>query len=487
MIGFVGKKILVDASRRQFLVSALGVAVAPRLFSQRKAPPNVLFIAADDMNTNLGCYGHPLVKSPHIDRLARRGVVFERAYCQFPLCGPSRASLLTGRRPDSTRVLGNNIDFRDALPNCVTLPQLFKNNGWRTVREGKMFHMNVPGEVTLNRFQDEPSWHVSTSPGGLELKSTPEFPEGAQGRAASMDWIRTADEKNQSDANVAERAIAFLESHRKDPFFLAVGFLRPHLPFVAPGRFFDLYPLETIPLPENPPGDLDDIPAAHRGVRPYLWEHMKTHARGPLTEQGMREARRGYYASSSFMDEQVGRVLAGLEQLGLAENTIVVFWGDHGWSLGEHTHWQKMSLMEEVARVPLIIAAPGKRGNGKKSRALVEFIDIYPTLAALCGMTAPPELEGRNMEPLLEKPQQAFKQAAFTQIAYEGIRGLSVRTDRFRYNTWRGLGGGEELYDHQTDPGEFTNLAGKTQWTRELERHRALAQEFGLERAFGPA
>jgi uncharacterized sulfatase len=465
----------------------LGASLAPRLSGQRGAPPNVLFLAADDLNTNLGCYGHPLVKSPHIDNLAGRGVLFERAYCQFPLCGPSRASLLTGRRPDQTRVLGNNIDFRDALPDAITLPQLFKNNGWRTVREGKMFHMNVPTEVTLNRFQDEPSWHSSVSPGGLELKSTPSTSADSHGKASSMDWIRTADEKDQSDTNVADRALAFLESHRNEHFFLAAGFLRPHLPFVAPGKFYDLYPLKNIPLPNNPPGDLDDMPAAHKGVRPYLWEHMKTHGRGALTEKQMQEARRGYYASTSFMDQQVGRVLQGLEKLGLADNTIVVFWGDHGWSLGEHTHWQKMSLTEEVARVPLIVAGPGKRGNGKKSRALVEFLDIYPTLAALCGLQAPPQLEGKSMVPLLDNPQQAFKPAAFTQIAFEKIRGLSVRTERFRYNTWRGLGDGEELYDHQSDPGEFTNLAAKPQWSAELERHRGLAREYGLERAFGPA
>jgi uncharacterized sulfatase len=328
---------------------------------------------------------------------------------------------------------------------------------------------------------------VSTSPGGLELSSTPDSTDGSQGKASSMDWIRTADEKNQSDTNVADRALAFLESHRNEPFFLAAGFLRPHLPFVAPGKFYDLYPLDRIPLPDNPPGDLNDMPAAHKGVRPYLWEHMKTQGRGALTEKEIREARRGYYASTSFMDEQVGRVLSGLEKLGLAENTIIVFWGDHGWSLGEHTHWQKMSLTEEVARVPLIVAAPGKRGNGQKSRALVEFLDIYPTLSGLCGLQAPPELEGTSMAPLLDQPQEAFKQAAFTQIAFEKIRGLSVRTEHFRYNTWRGLGDGEELYDHQTDPGEFTNLAGKPQWTGELERHRALAREYGLERAFGPA
>ncbi len=468
-------------TRRAFLASALA---APG-FAQSGRKPNVLFIAADDLNTGLGCYGHPLVKSPNLDRLAERGVLFERAYCQFPLCGPSRASLLTGRRPDNTRVLGNNIDFRDALPDAVTLPQLFKNNGWWAVREGKMYHMNVPKEVTLNRFQDPPSWNVSTSPGGPEQKSPAEGGESGRGSSSGMEWVRTVDGRGQSDSNAADRALAFLESNRKDPFFLALGLVRPHLPFVAPGKFFDLYPLDRIPLARNPPDDLDDIPAASKGVRPYLWWDMEQHKGGRLSEKGMRETRRGYYAATSFMDEQAGRVLDGLEKMGLAENTIIVFWGDHGWSLGEHTHWQKMTLMEEVAGVPLIIRAPGLPGNGKRSRALVELVDLYPTLADLCGLKAPSEIEGHSLKPLLERPERTFKEAAFTQIAFEGIRGLSVRTARFRYNVWHGLGGGEELYDHVADSGEFANLAGKPRWENELERHRALARAYGLERAFG--
>lgn len=473
-------------SRRSFLASSIAAgAFAAGSCTQSRSRPNVLFIAADDMNTSLGCYGHPLVKSPNLDGLAARGVRFDRAYCQFPLCGPSRASLLTGQRPDRTRVLGNNIDFRDALPDTVTLPQLFKNNGWYTAREGKMFHMNVPREVALDRFQDAPSWHHSVSPGGPETDSEAEGGASGRGVNSGMHWVRTIDGQGQSDSNAAERALAFLEEHRSEPFFLGLGLLRPHLPFVAPGRFYDLYPLEEIPLPRNPPDDLDDIPEAAKGVRPYLWWDMERHQGGKLDEKGIRETRRGYYAATSFMDEQAGRVLGGLQRLGLEENTIVVFWGDHGWSLGEHTHWQKMSLMEESVRVPLIVAAPGKAGNGSPSRALVEFVDLYPTLAELCGLTPPPYVEGESMARLLDNPGQSFKRAAFTQIAYEDIRGLSVRTDRYRYTQWKGMGDGEELYDHETDPGEFRNLAKDRGHADALRSHRAIAAEYGLERAFG--
>ena len=444
--------------RRNFLSSLAGLGLG----ANRKT--NVLFIAADDMNTALGCYGHPVVKTPNIDRLAARGVRFDRAYCQFPLCGPSRASLLTGLRPDTTRVLGNNIDFRDQLPDAVTLPQLFKSNGYYSAREGKMFHMNVPTEVTLPRFQDERSWHHSSSPGGPEAKST----NGELHRASTLQWMPTTDGQGQSDSNCAERALALLEQHRNEPFFLGVGFLRPHLPFVAPGSFFDQYPLDKIPLPVNPPGDLDDIPAAAKAVRPQIWNHLK------LDERGIREARRAYYASTSFMDQQLGRVLDGLDRLGLAGNTVVVFWGDHGWSLGEHTHWQKMSLMEEVARVPLIVTAPGRVGNGKASRALVEFVDVYPTLAELCGLRPPAGLAGKSLMPLLKRPAAAHKQAAYTQIAFEEITGRSVRTDRFRYTRWTGRGGGEELYDHRKDPGEFRNLASEGAMAKVVAEHRAL-------------
>lgn len=459
-----------SVSRRSFLAAAC----AAQAYAKSKKRPNILFIAADDMNTGLGCYGHPLVKSPHIDSLAARGVMFERAYCQFPLCGPSRASLLTGLRPKATQVIGNNVDFRAAVPNAVTLPQFFKNNGWFAAREGKMFHMNVPTEVTFNRFQDEPSWNHSVSPGGPENGSRPD--EGiavARGVNSGMHWLRTADARGQSDFNAAERALALLEQRRNDPFFLAVGFLRPHLPFVAPGRFFDMYPLDSIPLPANPPDDLDDIPAAAKGVRPHIWNH------GKLDEKGMRETRRGYYAATSFMDEQVGRVLDGLNKLGLAGNTIVVFWGDHGWSLGEHTHWQKMSLMEEVARVPLVVAAPGRRGNGKASRALVEFVDIYPTLADLCSLKPPPGLAGESLVSMLDRPDRSVKPAAYTQIAFEDIRGLAVRTDRYRYIQWHGRGGGEELYDHASDPGEFRNLAASPGMDYVLRDHRRLASQYG--------
>ena len=440
-----------------------------QLLSQSKQKLNVLFIAADDLNTSLGCYGHPVVKSPNVDRLAAGGVRFDRAYCQFPLCGPTRSSLMTGRRPDVTKVLENNVDFRQYLPDVVTLPQLFRQNGWYAAREGKMYHMNVPAEVTSPKYQDPPSWDHSVSPGGPELKSEGEVHRlSKDGVTFGMQWMSLASGQGQSDTNAADHALTILEEHKSGPFFFGLGFVRPHLPFVAPSKFYDMYPLDSIPLPVNPPDDLDDIPAAHKAIRPQLWNHMK------MDERMIRQARRGYYASTSFMDEQLGRVLVGLEKLGLAGNTVVVFWGDHGWSLGEHTHWQKMNLMEESTHVPLIVRAPGRKGNGKVCRSLVEFVDLYPTLAELCGLNPPDGLEGQSMVSLLDNPARGFKKAAFTQIKFEDIVGRSVRTDQYRYTQWEGRGGGEELYDHRADPGEFTNLAGKPEAKSALEAHRAI-------------
>ena len=455
-------------SRREF---AAMLAAGAAACNRSEPPPNVLFVASDDLTSTLGCYGHPVVKSPNIDRLAARGVRFDNAYCQFPFCGPSRASLMTGMRPDTNGVVTNSmVNFREKHPDAVTLPQLFKNSGWRSMRVGKMFHMGVPGGVGTMRHQDPPSWDVSISPPGDEDESAgpggdpnPDLRNGLK-----MQWVQTADASGQADAAAADTAIDLLEGVADQPFFMGLGFVRPHVPFVAPVEFFDMYPLEEIELISNPPDDLDDIPPPAKNLRPFLWNQMG------MSEENQRISLRGYYASVSFMDQQLGRVLDALERLGQADRTIVLFFGDHGWHLGEHTHWQKMSLMEESVKAPLIISAPGMRGNGRASRAMVEFIDFYPTLADLCGLTAPAELEGVSLAPLLDDPSASVKDAAFSQVQWEGrIFGRTVRTDRYRYIRWEGDGGGEELYDHQTDPREFENLASDPQHGDVLERMRS--------------
>ena len=452
--------------RRSFLTTALGAVAAP------KRPLNVLFVVSDDLtSTALGCYGHPLVQSPHIDSLAAGGVRFDRAYCQYALCAPSRASFLTGLRPDTTRVLTNGPDFREFLPDHVTLPQLFKNNGYQAIREGKMFHMGVPGTVGTDKWQDSASWTHNGSPQGKEQFSKGEAKNLTPHIAAGvgMQYVKTPDASEQADFDAANRAIGHLEKHRNEPFFLGLGFVRPHVPFVAPSEYFDKYPLAKIRLAEKRANDLDDIPAVVARTLGNTAGNMK------MNEDQQMEALRGYYAAISFMDAQLGRVLGTLDKLGLRENTVIVFQGDHGWHLGEHTFWQKRSLMEESAKVPLVISAPGRKARGQGCKALVELVDVYPTVAGLCGLAGPATLEGKTMQPLLDDPKRGHKQVARTQLTTPKVDGRAVRTADFRYIRWKSEGEtAEELYDHRKDAREFTNLVGDRKYAAELERHRAM-------------
>jgi uncharacterized sulfatase len=454
-------------NRRSFLATGLAAAA-----SAQSRPMNVLYVISDDLSpTALGCYGHPLVQSPNVDSLARAGTRFSRAYCQFALCAPSRASFLTGLRPDTTRVLSNGPDFRDFVPNAVTLPQLFKNNGYQSIREGKMFHMGVPTTVGTPQWQDAASWTHNGSPQGKEHNSRGEgrnlTPDIGEGRA--MHFVKTPDPSEQADFDAANKAIAHLERHRNDPFFLGLGFVRPHVPFVAPGKYFDLYPMSKIRPFANPPNDLADIPAIVPRVLGTTANHMG------MNEDQQRQALQAYFASISFMDDQLGRVLRTLDALKLRDNTVIVFQSDHGWHLGEHTFWQKRSLMEESARVPLIVSAPGKRGRGQACRSLVELVDVYPTVAGLCGLKPPSNLEGKSLGALLDNPAAPHKAVATTQLNAGKTKGRSVRTENFRYIRWEeGPETAEELYDHRADPHEFTNLAANPASRAELDRHRRL-------------
>ncbi len=465
----------MTVSRRSLL--AAGALAAPFLLLGRKSSaavrPNVLFIASDDMNNNLGCYGHPLVKSPNLDRLAARGVRFDRAYCQYPVCGPSRVSLLTGLRPDTTRVFDNQMAVRDTLPDAVTLPQLFRANGWLSVRAGKMYHMDVPGSVGTDKWDDPPSWDIAISPPGKEQHTAGKGRNITAGKRARWEYVAfEGDGKDQADERATEIAIETLSKNRNRPWFLGLGYLRPHLPHVAPARFFDLYPLGSIEPVVNPPGDLDDIPLASEIA-------INTRARdmGGMSETDKKEAIRAYYASASYMDWQVGRVLEALEKTGQAARTVVVFWGDHGWHLGEHHRWHKRSLFEESMRAPLIVAAPGRKGNGQGCRRLVEFVDIYPTVAELGGLKLPAELEGQSLAPLLGNPARAWKAAAFSVVtAPNGIVGRAAVTERHRYIRWSGPHPDEELYDHQTDPREYTNLAREARHAETLGRMRKVLE-----------
>ena len=413
---------------------------------------NVLFIAVDDLNTDIGCYGNKYVKTPNIDRLAKRGVKFDRAYTQFPLCSPSRSSLLTGQRPDVTKIYELQTHFRKTLPDVVTLPQLFKNNDYYSARVGKIYHYGVPGQIGTDGLDDAISWDNKVNPKGrdkteesLVKNLTPD-----RGLGSALAWHASeGTDEEQTDGMVATEAIKILKEKKNVPFFLAVGFYRPHSPYVAPKKYFAPYPLATIPLPKEVENDLEDIPEAALFTKPSHWG---------LSVAERKEALRAYYATITFMDAQVGRVLDELDRLKLADKTVIVLWSDHGYNVGQHGQWMKQSLFENSAHVPLIISVPGGT-KGQSSGRTVELLDIYPTLAELCGLAPAQKLGGKSLTTLLKTPDGIWDKAAYTQVRRNQIFGRSVRTERFRYTEWDGGKAGVELYDHQTDPNEFTNLA----------------------------
>lgn len=420
--------------------------------------PNVLLIMADDLNCRLGCYGDPLVKSPNIDRLAREGVRFDRAYCQYPLCSPSRSSFLTGRRPDATGVLTNpgntsHPHFRDKLPEAIAMPELFRKNGYAVVRVGKLYHYNVPKGIGTPGLDDPRSWDRTFNPKGRDTDDEPRIFTLAKGQfGGTLSWLAAdGTDAEQTDGLAATRAVALLRELKGKPFFLAVGFYRPHTPYVAPKKYFDAYPVSSINLPKVPAGHDAAIPTPAIANR-------KAEEKG-LTDELRRQAIQAYHASTSFMDARVGELLDALDRLDLAKNTIVVFASDHGYHLGEHNLWQKSSLFDGVARVPLIIRAPGNKGAGQGSPRTVEMIDVYPTLADYCGLKAPGELEGLSLKTFLDNPGAARERPAYTQVRRPMADGRSVRTERHRYTEWNKGEKGRQLYDLDADPLEHNNLA----------------------------
>lgn len=423
----------------------LALPFAAPLIAQPSRRLNVLLIAVDDLNNRLGCYGDPVARTPNIDRLAGRGVRFDHSYCQYPLCNPSRTSLLSGRRPDTTRIHDNRTAPRTFLGDVAFLPEHFRAHGYFTGRVGKVAHA---------AFEDAVTWDVSenaqrTAP--LELKQ--QRAARPPGEALKLEWVPTGNrDEDEPDGRTARRVARLIEQKRDKPFFLAAGFHKPHLPWVAPKKYFDMYPPEKIVLPATPPDDRDDIPPIAL---------TRTAGDEQMTDLDRRKAIAAYHACTTFMDAQVGVLLGALDRLKLWESTVVLLFGDHGWHLYDHLGlWRKMTVFEEAARAPLIVAAPGRR-RGVGCPRLVEFVDIYPTLSELCGLPRPGGLEGTSFAPLLSDPQRSWKKAAFTVVARaRGVMGRSVRTDRYRYTEWDDDGKVAEIYDHEKDIHEFRNLAG---------------------------
>lgn len=417
--------------------------------------PNILFIAVDDLRPELGCYGRREIHSPHIDRLAARGMLFERAYCMVPVCGASRASLMTGIRPTPSRFLVYDTAIDHDAPHVTPLHTHFRTHAYQTVSLGKVLHVKGDAAAGWSKPEWQPALPMYATPASLETyrKRSQRDPRL---RGPATEAADRPDER-YGDAVLATQAIAELEQlARGGPFFLGVGFLKPHLPFVAPQRFWDLYDPARIELPDHRHRPTD-VPAAALSS----WGELRCYAdmpgEGPLTDEQARRLIHGYRACVSFVDEQIGRLLDAVDRLGLADDTIIVLWGDHGWNLGEHGLWCKHVCYETTMRAPLIVAAPGKPGGGR-ARGLVEFIDIYPSLCELAGLPLPPHLEGTSFVPLLTDPDLPGRPAAAGRFG----SGDTIRTDRHRFSEYTGPQGaaaGRMLFDHETDADEQVNLA----------------------------
>lgn len=474
------------SSRREFLYSLGSMLTVKARSAARTAKRwNVLFVGVDDLRPQLGCFGDSFAHTPNIDAIARRGTVFRSTYCQQALCGPSRASLLTGLRPDTTGVYDLNTRFRDMLPDAVTLPQMFKQNGYFTQNIGKIFH----GNIVMN---DPESWSV---PEQLNMVTKSDQYVLEKNRDPKNAWHKTAAtecvdvwDAAYIDGRIADAGVKALRQMNGHPFFLAVGFNKPHLPFAAPKRYWDLFHRSDVPMPANPHRP-EGCPSF--SIAPYseLRSYDEMRRYGLIPEDVVREVIHGYYAAAAYTDANIGLLMQELERRGLRENTIVVLWADHGWHLGELDYWGKTTNYEVCTRVPLIVSVPGKARQ--TSEALVELLDVYPTLAELCDLVPPRRLQGRSFAHLLDDASLPGKKAAFSQFprkdvntGNERLMGYSMRTTRYRYTEWLGAGyslRATELYDQQNDPHETRNIASAASNAQVVQELSAmLHQELSL-------
>jgi len=479
--------------RREFMRLAAGACLSslslPVLAAREKKRPNILFIAVDDLRPELNCYGRTQIISPHLDQLAETGMIFTRAYCQQAVCSPSRTSLLTGLRPDSTQVYDLETHFRDTVPEVITLPQQFKENGYFVTGMGKIYHGHLNDAASWSEPYlqvDGGQWYVEED----NLNYVRDLIDQRKKKGVKRPGQRAysypyeagdVPDEAYRDGAMTSLAEATLERlARKDqPFFLGVGYIKPHLPFNCPKRFWDLYKREDISLADNPFAPEGCPPLAlHNSGELRAYRDVPP-GNEPIPDDLAKTLIHGYYACTSYTDHNIGRLLAKLDELKLAEDTIVIVWGDHGWHLGDHGLWCKHTNFESATRVLMMIRVPGMKTAGTSCDALTEFVDIYPTLCDLAGLPLPPHLEGTSYAPLVEDPKQPWKRASFSQYPREGLRimGYSMRAERYRYTEWIREGGKVEdieLYDHEKDPQENTNLAVLP---AHAERVKALGQQ----------
>ena len=466
------------------LCFALFLLVGNRAPVTASDPLNVLFISVDDMNCDLGAYGDPLVKTPNLDRLCKMGVRFDAAYCQQPLCGPSRASLMTGLRPDTLDMHTLKHELREKNPDVITLGQLFRKHGYFSARSGKIYHYGNPSMIGTDGNDDPQTWDMRDNPIGIDRSQQERIIRYGAGQEKNKNlgismawWDPESEDVEHTDGMVASRVIEWIQEKKDQPFFLAAGFFNPHCPYVAPKRYFDLYPMDQIQIQdlESAKQDLLDVPemAIQRDTRnwPYYFKDISI--------DEARKCKQAYYATISFVDAQVGRLLDTLKNNDLIEKTIIVFWSDHGYFLGEKGLWYKRKAFERSAKMPLIIAAPGLTRGGV-SKKPVELLDLYPTLADLCGLDAPKSLEGDSLRPLLKNPDTpSWNKPAVTQIWHsKKAWGYSIRTERYRYTEWLEGRAGRELYDHQNDPSEVHNLAMTDEYREQVKNLSSMLKPY---------
>jgi arylsulfatase A-like enzyme len=435
--------------------------------------PNVLFIVVDDLRTQLGCYGMPWVLSPNIDALAGESLVFERAYCQQAVCAPSRSSVLSGCRPDTTGIYDLGTPLREAMPHVLTLPEQFKRNGYETVSIGKVYH-HAKDDLegwTKEPFQSTGDWKgrgyltdealeaIAQCDAEQQAIGTSRRGLGPAYEAAEVEDDAYHDGKDALAAAAELRRLKDLDR----PFFLGLGFHKPHLPFNTPKRYWDMYDAADLPLAENPfePEGVTEFSLTNYGE---LRGYFGVPKQGDIPEDLARQLIHGYCACVSYVDVQVGKVLAELKKLGLWDGAVIVLWGDHGWKLGEHNSWCKHTNFEVDTRAPLLVRAPSTSVGGERVQALVEFVDMYPTLCDVCGLDIPEHCEGSSFAPLLDVPGRSWKSAAFSQYPRGNVMGYAMRTARYRYVEWQDRGSqhvrARELYDHSDDSQENVNIVG---------------------------
>ena len=431
---------------------------------------NVLFIIADDLNCDLGSYGHPQVISPNIDKLAKNGTLFGNVHNQYPLCGPSRASFMTGMYTDQTKMTNNNVLLRTTVPDVITMGQRFRQQGYRSVRIGKIYHFDNPSSIGTSSADDIYTWDQTINPYGRdkidEYKINTLTPRQYGG---TLSWLAAdGTDEEQTDGIGATEAIEQLESFSKtgQNFFLAVGMYRPHTPFVAPKKYFDMYDRNSIEIPYNGSNDeyLKTIPKTAANSIRLKKNQIKLNLKS--NKKLAQEIKEAYFATTTFVDAQIGRILKKLKQTGLDKNTIVVFTSDHGYHLGEHGHWQKQTLFDNSTRVPLIFSGPGIESNVRIENSPVELIDIYPTLMDLTGIESPDHVVGKSLKPVFENNNFKTRNSALTRWR----NGYSIKTENFRLTKWGENGElGYELYDHRNDKEELKNLVSNTSYSSLLD------------------